>query len=372
MSRRKNILILTLGTGNLIKMRTVDAADIFQRSYSAETIQKDSVYYSTNYLYRNPEDGTEIQYPDVHFIADPLIRITNPDTVIILGTVKSAWSGLYKDFAERNSLWKVDTFRKLYNQECGLPVDLYGAETDTSALLKLQENLNQIFQDVSLFSGINGHLVETRVLLTRYGINDQDLKDNYQMLSGIEDVFSESDVSYHVSFDITHSFRSLPLYNLIILNYLKEVKQLPIRIDHVFYGNFDASHDSGMKRTLDAGEKKGDKAQFSPIVDLGNLVNVLDLTNGVTEFRNTGNAVSLLQNMQREQKIEEDDFAENLSRFDWAMQVNDFDQMKASIEDFLSYSSRMESEGAYEDLKSMVVQVIRERFGKVFSTQYSE
>ena len=179
-------------------------------------------------------------------------------------------------------------------------------------------------------------------------------------------------MSYHVSFDITHSFRSLPLYNLIILNYLKEVKQLPIRIDHVFYGNFDASHDSGMKRTLDAGEKKGDKAQFSPIVDLGNLVNVLDLTNGVTEFRNTGNAVSLLQNMQREQKIEEDDFAENLSRFDWAMQVNDFDQMKASIEDFLSYSSRMESEGAYEDLKSMVVQVIRERFGKVFSTQYSE
>ena len=70
--------------------------------------------------------------------------------------------------------------------------------------------------------------------------------------------------------------------------------------------------------------------------------------------------------------VYEDDFAENLSRFDWAMQVNDFDQMKASIEDFLSYSSRMESEGAYEDLKSMVVQVIRERFGKVFSTQYSE
>ena len=49
-----------------------------------------------------------------------------------------------------------------------------------------------------------------------------------------------------------------------------------------------------------------------------------------------------------------------------------FPHLQKSIEDFLSYSSRMESEGAYEDLKSMVVQVIRERFGKVFSTQYSE
>ena len=52
------------------------------------------------------------------------------------------------------------------------------------------------------------------------------------------------------------------------------------------------------------------------IVDLKDLVNVLDLTSAAAEFKNTGNAVSLLKMLQSD-----DEMKEILENFDIAEQV---------------------------------------------------
>lgn len=70
------------------------------------------------------------------------------------------------------------------------------------------------------------------IILTRYGINQKELEENYVILSEIEKSLSNR-YSYEVAMDITHSFRSLPFYNLVILNYISSISDIEINISNI-------------------------------------------------------------------------------------------------------------------------------------------
>ena len=63
-------------------------------------------------------------------------------------------------------------------------------------------------------------------------------------------------------------------------------------------------------------------------MDLEDIVDVLDLTNGVSEFRNTGNAKTLLENLPTEEK---DGYVDGLRMFDHATQINDFNMSQEAL-----------------------------------------
>ena len=73
--------------------------------------------------------------------------------------------------------------------------------------------------------------------------------------------------------DITHAFRSIPLLVFIVAGYLRQVKQ--VRLKHIIYGAFEA-RDTTTDRT--------------PIFDLTPFVQLLDWTNAVNVFQNSGDA----------------------------------------------------------------------------------
>lgn len=148
--------------------------------------------------------------------------------------------------------------------------------------------------------------------------------------------------SYEVAFDITHSFRSLPIYNLIIFNYIKNITKYDISISHVYYGNIDASHELENK---------------APIVDLRDLVEVLDLTNGVTEFKDTGNAVSILPLINSDK-----DLQDALSRFDLATQLNAFDEIKDALISLAALTTSNSSDARYTGIREMIGTVLGEKF----------
>ena len=60
-------------------------------------------------------------------------------------------------------------------------------------------------------------------------------------------------------------------------NYIKSITDYKIKLSHVYYGNFDAQR-----------EYNG----IAPIVDLSDVIDVMDLSNAVMEFKDTGNAIS--------------------------------------------------------------------------------
>lgn len=177
--------------------------------------------------------------------------------------------------------------------------------------------------------------MEIKVCLIRYGINRGELLENYQNISGIER-YLDKDEEYEVAFDITHSFRSLPVYNLVILNYLKQVSAYNLNIRHIYYGNFDVRRENDNK---------------APLVDLADISEILNLTNGVSEFKNTGNAGSLIRMLPES----EGKLIRALAKFDLATQVNDrnyvFDAIR-ELSDVLNEPSG--SRNMYTDAKTML------------------
>jgi CRISPR-associated Csx2 family protein len=87
-----------------------------------------------------------------------------------------------------------------------------------------------------------------------------------------EEVFNQINNDDEVIFDITHSFRSLPMLAIVILNYAKVLKN--IEINGVYYGAFEA---------LDA-------VGNASIFNLMSLVQLFEWTNATSNFLKYGDA----------------------------------------------------------------------------------
>ncbi|WP_291323081.1 TIGR02221 family CRISPR-associated protein [Desulfonatronospira sp.] len=90
-----------------------------------------------------------------------------------------------------------------------------------------------------------------------------------------------------VLFDITHSFRSIPVIGLACLQYAGSFKD--IRLQGIYYGNWEA-------RT----EKEPEKAPLAPIEDVTSFVGLMDWSHAVREFQNHGQVVALLELLEAE------------------------------------------------------------------------
>ncbi|MBQ9887294.1 MAG: TIGR02221 family CRISPR-associated protein [Lachnospiraceae bacterium] len=340
MSRCERILILSLGTGTYIDFR--------DKLKSGDNITKNSLtlqekeqrildtYNDKSFNYRETAYNINNQTTErVAFVAYPLIKDNMPDKVIIIGTVKSSWSGFYNFFSNENYNNFKD-YKTLYDIET-----TYGRDTAGEELKQCNSTIQNIFEKSKMFDCIKPG-IDVRVILVRYGIDSEQLLENYEIISGIESMF-EKGIHYEVSFDITHSFRSLPLYNLIVLNYLKNTTEYDIAIEHVYYGNLEVCSEN---------------KDVAPVVDLKELINVLNLTNGVSEFKNTGNSVSILNQMSDENPLKQ-----ILASFDWATQINDFDGIVKSLSSLMVYlneKDKLKSIGGYADLEAMLKRVLSE------------
>lgn len=332
----KKVLILTLGLGGQPGGRTQkdepEKTEEEQRQLVVDWIenrqsdQSMHIYQTAVYVLNGEETKTE-------FVVEPLIKTVKPDKIIIIGTARSAWLGFWKKFAESVTVEDaVMLFDDWTRSNMKTPVE----ELD-----QIQERMQAIFDRSHLFEKYGKPEVD--VLVTQYGISDEELLNNYSKLNDklTEILKSTDNARYEVSFDITHSFRSLPIYNLVILNYLKAISPFHISIEHVYYGNVEVTRENN---------------QRAPVVDLNDLVQVLDLTNGVTEFRNTGNAVTLLNRM------EENDgkLKQALRSFDLAVEMNDFRKMEKSLEILRKVSDQISGnqKGKYADLSRMIGSVL--------------
>lgn len=308
---KKKVLILTLGMGG----KLTNGAPVG--------------YVKTSYQF-----GGEGEIVESAYVAEPLVRAFRPDMIFVIGTVKSAWLEFYQYFTSGKTEEEELVFCELD------PVS--GKDVSAEELRKAAEVINGIFArglDREPFS----QEVQTRAILTRYGMNNEELLENYQLLSSIHD-WLEPDTDYEIAFDITHSFRSLPIYNLIILNYLSVISSTNLDITHIYYGN------------LEAGRERGG---IAPVLDLHDLISVMHLSSGVNEFKNTGNCRTLLEQIPET----EQELRKALENFDWATQVNSFDKVQKSLMELLQITERETTDSSrYTDLNHMINTVLRRKF----------
>ena len=212
--KSKKVLILSLGTGSYA---LDDEKRALQNDDEYVFKQKHSAYRKANYEINGNT------YSDIPYVAEPLIVETQPDEIVVLGTVKSTWSGLYLAFAEDTNHMKQD-FKRLREFDTGKTVvkdgetqkeSLFGLGTSGEDLNLIEKEIDDIFAESNLFQKMCGK-IKTRVFLLRYGIDQNQLEENYHRLGRIRELFMDKDTEYEVSFDITHAFRSMSIYNLII------------------------------------------------------------------------------------------------------------------------------------------------------------
>lgn len=324
----KKILVLSIGVGAY--SRIAEGISEFEKDDVIELLQDEKSchgYGKTTY-----QIG-ESTY-DSEYVATALVEEFKPDEVYVIGTVKSLWLGLYRKFCPNYNDEGMYQLFSIWNTN--------NIFTEKQEIEKAQEEIQEIFTQGRAFSEFG--VKECKVIVTCYGINNDELSYNYQRIS---DTFKKlpPNTKYEVAFDITHSFRSMPFYDLVVLNYLKEIMDVGIDITHIYYGNVEIIREYGK----------------APIVDIANLVDVLNLTSAVSEFKDTGSANAILRLLPDE----DDDIKKSLEMFDFAIQSNDLLRIQVYLKKLLfklEIKTRDDGETSqYEDLYGLILKALREK-----------
>lgn len=310
----EKVLLLSLGAGRLD--------------------EKGSGYRPAKYRYQENDVDSE-------FVAEPLLNSFQPDTLVIIGTAKSKWDMFFGWFAKKSGDMHLstnaitETLKSCENRENSIPEEELNTlsdqlSADLAPLLK-----TDCFRTVKRICAV----------VVRYGIDDRELEENYSILSDrLGRVFTEPK-QYDVAFDITHSFRSMPMYNLIVLNYLSSVFPYELNICHVYYGMLDVIREMG----------------YAPVTDLSRLMDTLRLAQAVEEFRHTGSVLTITRLLTDDEDSELRTALQDLS---WAMECNSMSGFDRSMKILLEkLQVPVASRKPYADIRVMLKQVLSDCFG---------
>ncbi|MBQ8205738.1 MAG: TIGR02221 family CRISPR-associated protein [Alistipes sp.] len=192
------------------------------------------------------------------FVSKVLYDSLGIDKMILIGSTHSMWEEVYRVFADEGQRAPFDEAKW---------VDIYtacDANTNASELA--------IPHPEAIEEAIGGG---SHVVLVKYGIDADEIKQNSEIILGLESLLNENDELY---VDITHSFRSLPLYVMNLLVYLRNVSPKNITIAGIYYGMLEARREFN---------------NIAPIVELSDILNVNDWISGAYSFMQFGNAYKI-------------------------------------------------------------------------------
>lgn len=119
-------------------------------------------------------------------------------------------------------------------------------------------------------------------------------KSEQELWEIFDKVFNEIESGDEIIFDITHSFRSIPMVAIIILNYAKFVKRCDI--GGIYYGAVEALCPPWKLKEMKLEER------YCPVFDLTSFVELLDWTVGIDKFISTGDVRDVAFLIEKEQQ----------------------------------------------------------------------
>ncbi|MBQ6051540.1 MAG: TIGR02221 family CRISPR-associated protein [Bacteroidaceae bacterium] len=221
--------------------------------------RENRTYKTADYHIDNKSLGN---YP---FVSAALKKYYEIDKLILVGTVRSMWEEVYRWFCIENSQSMDD--------------DIYLSVAQTCEEANSKSDLTIPYQtDIERAIGS-----DSKIVLIRYGINDQEIKENTDILLGLQQYLNAND---ELIVDVTHSFRSLPMYMMNLLIYLKNVCSKKITISHIHYGMLEMNKELG----------------YAPIIDLKSMMDVNDWITGAYSFSEFGNAYKISELVRTQDK----------------------------------------------------------------------
>lgn len=274
------ILISSLGTGSL------DKNNISSREY------RKAVYRF---------EGTGKEY-ETSFVATALSEHLQVDKIYLVGTSKSMWEEVYNYFSNVST----QSFNESYWAEIGEKVASF-----KSGRTKINEN---DLENVN--KAIDGYLKYLKstasggshCYVIDYGLNEAELWSNFDVFMRIGNNLNAND---EIFLDITHSFRSIPLFNYLMLDLIGILKfRNEFKIGGLFYGMLDVISE----------------LNYAPIVDLSPLYNITLWTRGAYNYINYGNGYLLAD------LIYDNETSESIRNISDIVNINHIDEFKREID----------------------------------------
>jgi len=244
------------------------------------------VYREANYLL----DGNKYV---TTFISAALFRHFDCDKRIIIGTCKSMWEEYYRYFSEENGnfdeafYWKLAEF-----------TDKAGPKSNKFSLLDELEN----------------RLKNLKIIILKYGLNDEELLYNLTKILEIDNYIESGD---ELILDITHGFRSFPLFAQQIVLYLKHVSTKKIIIKGFYYAMLDAMRDLG----------------YAPVVDMNIVQHLNDWIIAASNFINKSDGSQLVGLMEDSDR----NLSNLVDNFSKALNINYSHEIKNQYERISKY-----------------------------------
>lgn len=287
-------------------------------------------YWPANYLF---PDGKVISSS---FIAKALRDYHSIDRLILIGTAHSMWEEVYREIGCNG---EEDVFCSELFDKC------LSSNHSTNCLE--EEDIRRIEEKLGKGS---------KIVIIKYGLNDDEIAYNTQAILGIEKYLNSGDIVY---LDITHSFRSLPIYLMNCLIFLKNVSKKQIDIKSISYGMLDVSKEypTGIK------DEKGNFCEFfTPVVELGKLMEVQEWITGAYNFQKFGNTYKIAKLLEAHGR-QYQSIIEPLRKFAEVKNLNYISDFKSQIQGL----SPLRKADSLPPLGQMVVTPIMRDFLNEFS-----
>lgn len=259
------------------------------------------------------------------FVSLALCDVIKPDKVFLIGTTHSMWEEVYLKFSKKNGT-KFDEEKWL---EIGEVCDANNRHSDL--VIPYKQDIERAMGDGSLVS------------LIKYGIDENEIKENTNIILSLVQHMSQND---ELIVDITHAFRSLPIYIMQLLIYLKTISKKNINISHIYYGMYE-------------GKDSNDRP--SPIVDLVSVININDWIIGAYAFSNFGNSYKIAELLENENKS----VAPILRGFSDVMNLNYLYPMQSETQKL----SGIRGKEYKTDIPKLIVEPIIEEYIKRFQVK---
>ena len=230
------------------------------------------------------------------FVSSVLYDALQIDAMILIGTAKSMWEEVYRYFCKRNG----HTIDEGYYIELADTVEKSNHSTDISNL-----EITKVAQAIS---------ADSRAVVVPYGLNRDEHIEIFKRLAEAMSVVQAGDQIY---LDITHSFRSLPLFANAALGYLKEVKGKDFQFAGVYYGMLDAISEFD---------------NVAPIVDISATIELSQWTTAAHSFIEYGKGYLLADLLGGDE-------AKTIRLFSDAVGINFLSEIKQKLTNFQRFAT---------------------------------
>lgn len=246
-----------------------------------------------NREYRNANYEIEGKRYNTSFVSAALVEHLQIETRIIIGTAKSMWEEYYRYFHEED-----DDF----DSELYINISDYTLNATSKTV------------DFPFVEELESKLLNTKLIILDYGLNEIELEKNLLKILQIEEILNTNDELF---VDVTHGFRSFPLFAQEIILYIKHVSNKSIELKKFYYGMLDVNRELG----------------YTPIVDLSIIQKMNDWIIGVSQFTNKSDGSMLVDLL----KPNNSDIAKLVDNFSKAFNLNYSHEIKKQYEKILDY-----------------------------------